>query len=242
MAAATGHPPWTDLSDKTGKEGWDNTFNSWLPSLNDNFGVRAALVFYNDHDALNAEATPTAYFPHGPDGTVEFGRGLLSVYDYFHLCGWALSQERMLDRPMPGEPGESSSALPLRRQLGTDLARDSAALCKSASGVLAPIQPLLITAHEFGHILQYKMGMTPDGPWQMEPHADYMAGWYIGRYYSSRLTDESLGVFARPCSAWATIYSTILAIMERRHFEQLWSALDLVWQVWMQEGLLKRGA
>jgi hypothetical protein len=39
----------------------------------------------------------------------------------------------------------------------------------------------IISAHEFAHILQYKNGMTPDGPWQMEPHADFMAGWCLGR-------------------------------------------------------------
>ena len=39
----------------------------------------------------------------------------------------------------------------------------------------------IIMAHEFGHILQFKDRMRPDGPWQMEPHADFMAGWSIGR-------------------------------------------------------------
>jgi hypothetical protein len=29
--------------------------------------------------------------------------------------------------------------------------------------------------------MQYKRGMSPDGPWQMEPHADFLAGWAIGR-------------------------------------------------------------
>jgi hypothetical protein len=38
-----------------------------------------------------------------------------------------------------------------------------------------------IVAHEFGHIMQYKAGMSPEGPWQMELHADFMAGWYLGR-------------------------------------------------------------
>jgi hypothetical protein len=37
------------------------------------------------------------------------------------------------------------------------------------------------TAHEFRHILQYKSGMGPDGPWQMERHADFLAGWAIDR-------------------------------------------------------------
>jgi hypothetical protein len=39
----------------------------------------------------------------------------------------------------------------------------------------------VISAHEHSHILQYKMGYRPDGPWQMEPHADFMAGWCIGQ-------------------------------------------------------------
>jgi hypothetical protein len=40
----------------------------------------------------------------------------------------------------------------------------------------------IILAHEYAHILQYKNGMTPNGPWQMEPHADFMAGWCLGNY------------------------------------------------------------
>jgi hypothetical protein len=38
----------------------------------------------------------------------------------------------------------------------------------------------LVTAHEYAHILQFKNGMKPGGPWQMEPHADFLAGWYQG--------------------------------------------------------------
>jgi hypothetical protein len=43
------------------------------------------------------------------------------------------------------------------------------------------IAVFIIMAHEFGHILQYKKGFTPDGPWQMEPHADFMAGWFLSQ-------------------------------------------------------------
>jgi hypothetical protein len=51
-----------------------------------------------------------------------------------------------------------------------------------------PYLPMeIIIAHEFAHILQYKKGLGPDGPWQMEPHADFMAGWYIGKYHDIRL-------------------------------------------------------
>src|SRR5262249_8857976 len=44
----------------------------------------------------------------------------------------------------------------------------------------------IIVAHEFGHILQYKSGMAPDGPWQMEPHADFLAGWLLARNFPKK--------------------------------------------------------
>jgi hypothetical protein len=58
----------------------------------------------------------------------------------------------------------------------------------------------IITAHEFGHILQYKFGMRPDGPWQMEPHADFLAGWAYARLRKGQVpmplpSGEKLGVF-----------------------------------------------
>jgi hypothetical protein len=37
----------------------------------------------------------------------------------------------------------------------------------------------IVMAHEFAHILQYKQGITAEGPWQMEPHADFMAAWAL---------------------------------------------------------------
>ena len=54
---------------------------------------------------------------------------------------------------------------------------------------------LVITAHEFGHILQYKSGMSPDGPWQMEPHADFLAGWAIDRTWLNDLFSDKDGSF-----------------------------------------------
>jgi hypothetical protein len=40
----------------------------------------------------------------------------------------------------------------------------------------------VIVAHEFGHILQFKNGLPDEnGPWQMEPHADFMAGWFFAQ-------------------------------------------------------------
>jgi hypothetical protein len=42
-----------------------------------------------------------------------------------------------------------------------------------------------ILAHEFAHICQFKRGIT--GPWQVELHADFLAGWALARQLS-RLT------------------------------------------------------
>jgi hypothetical protein len=50
----------------------------------------------------------------------------------------------------------------------------------------------IITAHEFGHILQYKLGMRPDGPWQMEPHADFLAGWAYARLRKGQVPISTL--------------------------------------------------
>jgi hypothetical protein len=54
------------------------------------------------------------------------------------------------------------------------------------SAVMGAAEPgqesiLLILAHEWAHILQFKSGLSPKGPWQMEPHADFMAGWFFAQ-------------------------------------------------------------
>jgi hypothetical protein len=53
-----------------------------------------------------------------------------------------------------------------------------------------PFQPVIavLMAHEFGHILQYRSGMSPDGPWQMEPHADFLGGFLLGKIMKKRNT------------------------------------------------------
>jgi hypothetical protein len=63
--------------------------------------------------------------------------------------------------------------------------------CNQPPSFFANLQPLLIAAHELGHILQYKSGMPVDGPWQMEPHADYLAGWYVGNYVKAATPIDS---------------------------------------------------
>jgi hypothetical protein len=47
-----------------------------------------------------------------------------------------------------------------------------------------------VTFHEMAHILQFKRGMSPAGPWQMEPHADFLAGWA----YANSLPKAALGM------------------------------------------------
>jgi hypothetical protein len=89
----------------------------------------------------------------------------------------------------------------------------------------------IIMAHEFGHILQYKAGMNPEGPWQMELHADYLAGWWLRKHL--RLLNGALvieGIDEREslprlrhlrwssmqrsaCSNWVILRSMTLPIM-----------------------------
>ena len=38
-----------------------------------------------------------------------------------------------------------------------------------------------IVLHEMAHILQFKRGMAQRTDWQMEPHADFLAGWAYAR-------------------------------------------------------------
>lgn len=40
----------------------------------------------------------------------------------------------------------------------------------------------IVIAHEFAHILQYKLAARD--AWELEPHADFMAGWAIARWHS----------------------------------------------------------
>jgi hypothetical protein len=70
-----------------------------------------------------------------------------------------------------------------------------------------------ILAHEYGHILQYKKGMSPGGPWQMEPHADFLAGWCMGRNEQyHKMTPDELEKEIRPFFALGD-----LEFNERRH-------------------------
>src|SRR5262249_16082166 len=43
----------------------------------------------------------------------------------------------------------------------------------------ATFATFVVIAHEFAHILQYKEGVIDS--WEMEPHADFMAGWRVAQ-------------------------------------------------------------
>jgi predicted metalloprotease len=54
----------------------------------------------------------------------------------------------------------------------------------------------VIIAHEFGHIVQYKAGLSlADEAWQIEPHADFLAGWFLGERYGKVLSDDQPYLF-----------------------------------------------
>jgi hypothetical protein len=77
-----------------------------------------------------------------------------------------------------------------------------ATMCNYPDEFFANLQPLLLAAHEFGHILQYKNRMSVDGPWLMEPHADFMAGWYVGNHVKRNLDDTTLIAFSHTMFAF----------------------------------------
>src|SRR5262249_43081066 len=89
----------------------------------------------------------------------------------------------------------------LNHELGSPLALpESGELVTTPStrpSVVGYAKLAIILAHEFGHILQYKNGMMPDGPWQMEPFADFLAGWALGRRWSqlSKMLPGDHGAF-----------------------------------------------
>jgi hypothetical protein len=190
--------PWKNVSDSTGNIEWDTRVKGWLEPLSKKFGVRPALVFYDDGDRRNAQATSHVYFPHGPDGTVAFGRNCARTYfEVSRSCSFKLANEQRR-KEIEGET---------KRKFGELMSYSEFAAwwCDQPDSFFANLQPLLITAHEFGHILQFKMGMRSDGPWQMEPHADYLGGWYVGNYVRTEgamnsrggLDDQTLMAFAK---------------------------------------------
>jgi hypothetical protein len=68
--------------------------------------------------------------------------------------------------------------------------------------LLAPPPIFIVIAHEFGHILQFKKKL-PEA-WQMEPHADFLAGWAIA--HDPRNTRQSPYFMKELTAAASTIF------------------------------------
>ena len=137
-------------------DNYDDRLRRLVKVLVNDFGVEPGFSFYDDGDGANALATPARLTENaGPDGTVLIGAHLL-VSEGKRSCEGAL-------RPNP-KPNEGL----------WDMQRLDE--CRWTRVVVEDF----IMAHEFAHILQYKKGMKPDGPWQMELHADFLAGWRLG--------------------------------------------------------------
>jgi len=53
-----------------------------------------------------------------------------------------------------------------------------------------------VALHEMAHLLQFKRGLSPGGAWQMEPHADFLAGWAYANSFVSPdwLTKMEMGM------------------------------------------------
>jgi hypothetical protein len=117
-------------------------FEDYRTMAQNDFGVAAALCFYDDSEGMNAMAMPDPLFPDGPDGTVLMGDNLTRL-------------EWRREPIIPLGPFNFS-----------------------VGGAWQSVE--IIVAHEYAHILQYKKGLPPNGPWEMEPHADFMAGWLLG--------------------------------------------------------------
>ena len=73
---------------------------------------------------------------------------------------------------------------------------------------------LIILAHEFAHIYQFKNGMAADGPWQMEPHADFLAGWFFARV-KEKLTSTDHDAYTSALLGFINEESAVEALFKR---------------------------
>jgi hypothetical protein len=144
---------------------FDNQVLGHVKALRNRYGLRPGVSFYDDREQANALAMLELLRPDGEWGGPD-GTILLGRHLLFRL--WRDGAASIFRR---------SQTSPSRVLQENDL------------------DILVITAHEFGHILQYKSGMAPDGPWQMEPHADFLAGWAIDRAWLSDLFSDKDGSF-----------------------------------------------
>jgi hypothetical protein len=93
--------------------------------------------------------------------------------------------------------------------LGVNLIKEEIGVARDE--VYAVTKIAVIVAHEFGHLLQYKNGLTRDGPWQMEPHADFMAGWGLARQ-AQEFKPPQPGILPSPLNLYLPIFGNADAV------------------------------
>ncbi|RTL64367.1 MAG: hypothetical protein EKK41_21625 [Hyphomicrobiales bacterium] len=140
--------------------GFDGKVFEHVKALRARYGLRPGVAFYDDGSQPNALALNELLLTDGEWGGTD-GTVLLGRHLLFTL--WRDGTASLLRRS--------------QRSDGRLLQEND-------------LDILVVVAHEFGHILQYKSGMSPDGPWQMEPHADFLAGWAIDKTWLDGLFSD----------------------------------------------------
>jgi hypothetical protein len=200
------------ILDSTGDPGLDQICARYAGELAKIFGVQPALKFYDDGTSKNALAGPSEG---SGDGTVWLGVNLLKhelarVTEPLITENW-LEVQRLVNtnvkdlpkKELAPEKADVDAARAALTGAGLDKKTEAPLLEVSQDDPLKDLGRiieygykalLVVMAHEYGHILQYRNGLRVDGPWQMEPHADFMAGWFLGRL--DQETGDSIIYFA----------------------------------------------
>jgi hypothetical protein len=131
-----------------------------IVSLRERYRLRPGAAFFDDSPAVNAYAVPDVLVTTGDWGG-EDGTVLIGTNLLFKLF-------------------RDATADTLRRAKYSDVR------LLNENG----LDRLVIMAHEFGHILQFKHGLVPGSAREMEPHADFLAGWAIDKSKVSALFDD----------------------------------------------------
>ena len=141
--------------------GFDEQVLSQIVTLRERYGLRPGAAFIDDTPAINAYAVPEALVTAGDWGG-EDGTVLIGTNLLFKLFRDATAGSFQRAQSFP--------EIRLLNENGLDR--------------------LIVIAHEFAHILQFKRGMVPGSAWQMEPHADFLAGWAIDKSKVNALFDD----------------------------------------------------
>jgi hypothetical protein len=173
-AAGTGGASQFRMRGSSGNDLHDEYFRSFTESLTSTFALKPGVAFYDDGDAPNALALPANLMPEGQDGTVLMGVNLFAI-EISRAFGTTPSRDQT-DDVAQGKLRFSGLGDPVLLNAPRRTIKPQLDLKTTANAYFAPA---VIMAHEFGHIMQYKAGLTPTGPWQMEPHADFLAGWFL---------------------------------------------------------------